>query len=182
MGMGMRGEVSLTRRVHASMGSRDLWPYHSGLCSEFRSLATVLPPPLFSVSPRPPRVWPQLTTFTRDGKPLQAFLSPSIHSNHLQHAEDQNMEDVMDAPMDIGTSSHQLPPPLHQTFNTQHPSTNANTGGYWPASPARICLHGCLGCASSDRNGPPLRTNADSCGQCPPRPRSLPRHPSQGPH
>lgn len=88
----------------------------------------------------------------------------------------------MDAPMDIGTSSHQLPPPLHQTFNTQHPSTNANTGGYWPASPARICLHGCLGCASSDRNGPPLRTNADSCGRCPPRPRSLPRHPSQGPH
>ncbi|PIL31853.1 hypothetical protein GSI_06557 [Ganoderma sinense ZZ0214-1] len=43
------------------------------------------------------------------------------------HAEDQNMEDVMDASMpDIGTSSHQHPQPLLQTFNTQHPSANAN--------------------------------------------------------
>ncbi|KAI1788769.1 hypothetical protein LXA43DRAFT_1063322 [Ganoderma leucocontextum] len=42
------------------------------------------------------------------------------------HAEDQNMEDVMDAHMDIGTSSHQHSQALHQTFNTQHPSSNAN--------------------------------------------------------
>ncbi len=50
----------------------------------------------------------------------------------------------MDAPMDIGTSSHQHPQPLHQTFNTQHSITNANASEYWPASLARICLHASL--------------------------------------
>ena len=51
------------------------------------------------------------------------------------------MEDVMDAPMDIGTSSHQHPQGLHQASNTQYTGLNTNAGTSWPASHARICLH-----------------------------------------
>ena len=51
------------------------------------------------------------------------------------------MEDVMDAPMDIGTSSHQHPQGLHKASNTQYTGLNTNAGTSWPASHARICLH-----------------------------------------
>lgn len=46
----------------------------------------------------------------------------------------------------------------------------------------RICLRLPLGCASSDRNGPPIRTNASSCGRCLPESRTLPGHSRQSAH
>ncbi len=45
----------------------------------------------------------------------------------------------------------------------------------------RICLHP-LGCASSDRDGSPIRTNASSCGRSLSEPRTLPRYCRQSAH
>ena len=48
------------------------------------------------------------------------------------------MEDVMDAPMDLGASSHQVPQAFHQVSNAQYANANTTGGESWSAAIAHL--------------------------------------------